>query len=104
MRRGGDLRNPLQQLHISTAPANSLVAYHGRERSTAKHTELLFIYLLEEGALIEFRSTLQILQKVLLVHVQKLIFSMSLVRSVEQMLDPAPGGLQLWKEDDASPR
>ena len=79
MRRRGDLRNLLQQLHIFRTFAELVVADESAEGMSAEDAELFFVDLLEHGALVELGGALQVAEQIFLGAVQTLIFRFSLV-------------------------
>ena len=92
----GNLRHLLQQLDVFSAPAEFVVAHQRPEGSAAEYSELLFIDLLEEGALIEIQRALQIPEKIPLGNIQQLdLEHVAGFALVHQVPDSAPSGLQL---------
>ena len=55
--------------------AEFVIAYQRAERRTAVDAVLFLVYLFEQGALIEFRGALQVLEKFFFGAVQTLILS-----------------------------
>ena len=72
MGRRGHLGYFLQQFDIFRTLAEFVVADQGAERSAAEDAVLFFVNLLEQGALVELRSALQIAQQFLLGDVEDL--------------------------------
>ena len=70
VRRGGDVRDLLQQLDIFRVLAEFVVADQRAEGRAAEDAVLFFVDLLEQSALIELRRALQVLAAVLSCDVQ----------------------------------
>src|SRR5262249_46605878 len=72
MSRSRYMRHLLQELGVFRMLAEFVVANQCAEGRTAEDAVLFLINLLEESALVEFRSALQILQQLLLAAIQDL--------------------------------
>jgi hypothetical protein len=64
--RRGHFRYLLQQLDVLTRFVELVVAHQGAEGRAAEDAELLFVDLLEQGALVELRRALQVAEQILL--------------------------------------
>src|ERR1017187_1929381 len=96
MSRRSYLRNLLQQLNILSAAPEFIVADKCPEWSATENSEFLFVNLLEERALIEFKRTLQIPQQISLRDVQQLDLEHFAGFAVDdQVSDAGPCGFQL---------
>ena len=86
----------LQQLDVFRAAAELVIADQRGERSAAEDAELFFVDFLEQGALVELRRPLQILEQVFLGDVQHLdLQHVAGFALIDQVLDAAPGAFQL---------
>src|SRR6266705_5910814 len=65
-----NLRNFLEQFDVFGVPAELIIPDQGPKRLTTEYSEFLFIDFLEQSALIELRSALQIAQNFLLAHIE----------------------------------
>ncbi len=92
------LRDLFEQFQVLRGTAEFVVADERGNRLAAENTVLFFVNLLEERALIELRSPLQIAQQFFLAGVQDPDLQHRTGRRVvQQVLQAAPGALQLLK-------
>ena len=96
MRRRSYLGNPLQQIDILGSSPEFVIAHQRRKWSAAEDAELLFVDLLEQRALVEFRRALEVAQQFRLRRVEhpdlQLVAGFTLIH---QVLQPAPRAFQL---------
>ena len=98
MSLSGDMRNAFEQRHVFRMLPEFVVAYQRAKRSSAEYAVLFFVDLLEQSALIEFRSLLDVAKKFLLGCVQHPDLEADAgLAVVHQVLQPAPGALELLK-------
>ena len=98
MRRRGDLCHVAQQLHVLRTVVERVVADQHAERLAAELAVFLFVYLLEDRALVPCRAAelAQRAAKLLLRDVQHLdLVHEAVLDAADQEIETAPGGLHL---------
>ena len=94
--RGGDARDLLEERHVLRVVAEFVVPDQRAERGAAERSVLFFVDLLEERGLVEFRGPLEVLQEILLGHVQDADLEHRRGLALEhEMLQAAPASLEL---------
>ena len=103
VRRRSHLRDLLQQLDVFRPAAEFVIADQGRERSAAEDAVFFFVDLLEQRALVEFGSPLQVAQQFPLGDVEnadlELVAGFALVH---QVLETAPAALPASGKPDGA--
>src|SRR5215469_15571572 len=98
MRSGGYARHLLEESDILRVASEFVVADESAKGIAAERAILLFVNLLENLALVEFDSLVQVLEKIILADVQELDFEAARgFRLHDEIVQTAPGTLEFLK-------